>query len=122
MHAAGTSIGAALYFQHRVLKRLRSFHMRHVYYGPECSDCNIEEGLDEKGLEFHRPDNPDLIDRTARGIAAGKTVGWFQGPMEFGLPRPWHRSGPDDVEPSQPASRVSQRQGGGGFVGVSASE
>ncbi len=83
-HDAGTSIGAALYVQHQVLKQPRSFHMRHVYYGPEYSDCDIQEALDEKGLEFHRLDDRDLIDRTAREIAAGKIVGWFQGRMEFG--------------------------------------
>jgi carbamoyltransferase len=83
-HDAGTSIGAALYVQHQDLKQLRNFQMRHVYYGPEYSDRNIQAALDEKGLAFHCLDNHDLIDRTAREIAAGKIVGWFQGRMEFG--------------------------------------
>src|SRR5207253_7283246 len=75
-HDAGTSIGAALYVQHQVLRHPRSFHMQHVYYGPEYSDCDIQAALDEKGLAFHRLDGRDLIDRTAREIAAGKIVGW----------------------------------------------
>ena len=83
-HDAGTSIGAALYVQHQVLGQPRSFTMRHVYYGPEYSDAEIQKALDEKGVLFHRLDRTELIDQTARQIAAGKIVGWFQGRMEFG--------------------------------------
>ncbi len=83
-HDAGTSIGAALYVWHQVLNRSRGFVMRDVYYGPEYSDAEIERELQGGGLHYERLDEDRLIDRTAREIADGKIVGWFQGRMEFG--------------------------------------
>jgi len=83
-HDAGTSIGAALYVQHQVLKQPRSFVMRHVYYGAEYSDAEIARGLDDAGAIFHRLSDEQLVARTAAQIADGKIVGWFQGRMEFG--------------------------------------
>lgn len=83
-HDAGTSIGAALYVWHQVLNKPRGFHMRHVYYGPEYSDVEIERDLRTAGAEFDRVSDRDLIDRTATELADGQIVGWFQGRMEFG--------------------------------------
>src|SRR2546429_94101 len=83
-HDAGTSIGAALYVAHQVLKRPRSFIMRHVYYGPEHSQAEISAELEGSGVAHQRLDQDQLLDRTAREIADGKIVGWFQGRMEFG--------------------------------------
>ena len=83
-HDAGTSIGAALHVQHQVLKQPRRFVMRHVYYGSAYEPHQIREALDASGADYHRLEEKQLIDRTAREIAAGKIVGWFQGRMEFG--------------------------------------
>jgi carbamoyltransferase len=83
-HDAGTSIGAALYVWHQILNRPRGFVMRHVHYGPGYSDAAIEEELKAGGQPYTRLDETQLIDRTAREIAAGRIVGWFQGRMEFG--------------------------------------
>jgi len=83
-HDAGTSIGAALYVQHQVLKQPRSFEMRHVYYGPEYSDADIRAALENFGTDTHKLSEDELVDRTAAQIAEGKIVGWFQGRMEFG--------------------------------------
>jgi carbamoyltransferase len=83
-HDAGTSIGAALYVCHQILQRPRSFVMRHVYYGPEYSEEDVQAELKNAGLVHQRLDNVRLVDQTAREIADGKIVGWFQGRMEFG--------------------------------------
>jgi carbamoyltransferase len=83
-HDAGTSIGAALYVQHQVLKQPRSFVMRHVYYGSEHSENRIREDLDLAGCHFHKLTEDDLVARAAEQIADAKVVGWFQGRMEFG--------------------------------------
>jgi carbamoyltransferase len=83
-HDAGTSIGAALYVAHQVLGQPRSFEMRHVYYGPEYSNSEIEAALGRSGASHERLDTQTLVDRTARELAAGRIVGWFQGRMEFG--------------------------------------
>jgi carbamoyltransferase len=83
-HDAGTAIGAALYVQHQVLKQPRSFVMRHVYYGPEYSESEIRRELGDAGTAWHRLEEEALVARTAKEIAAGKIVGWYQGRMEFG--------------------------------------
>ena len=83
-HDAGTSIGAALYVWHQVLNRPRSYVMRHVYYGPEYEENQIRAELDGAGVKYQRLEERELIQRTARLIADGNIVGWFQGRMEFG--------------------------------------
>jgi carbamoyltransferase len=83
-HDAGTSIGAAQYVWHQVLKQPRSYVMRHVYYGPEYTEDEIRKELDGGGIRYQRLDQDALIEKTAREIADGKVVGWFQGRMEFG--------------------------------------
>jgi carbamoyltransferase len=83
-HDAGTAIGAALHVWHQVLGRPRGFTMRHVYYGPEYSVAEIGNELRRSGFDCERLDEADLVDRTARALAGGRIVGWFQGRMEFG--------------------------------------
>src|SRR5205823_2223986 len=81
---SGTSIGAALYVWHQILNQPRSFSMRHAYYGTEFDEQAIRACLDAAGVIAHRISEAELIDTTAREIAGGKVLGWFQGRMEFG--------------------------------------
>jgi len=83
-HDAGTSIGAALYVHHQVLGKPRGYVMRHVYYGSQYSDQEIQRELESVGVRYTRLSEPALVAQTARQIADGKIVGWFQGAMEFG--------------------------------------
>lgn len=83
-HDAGTSIGAALYTQHQVLGRPRSFVMKHVSYGTAYDDSAIGAVLEAGGLAFRRCSEDELLSETAAAIAEGKIVGWHQGRMEFG--------------------------------------
>jgi len=83
-HDAGTSIGAALYVQHQVLNEPRSYVMRHVYYGPEYDPSEIRKELDSAGVQYEPLSEDALVDQTARSIADGKIIGWYQGRMEFG--------------------------------------
>ncbi|MDP9052977.1 MAG: carbamoyltransferase [Acidobacteriota bacterium] len=83
-HDAGTSIGAALYVHHQLLNQPRSFVMKHVYYGPEYSDTEVQRDIEAAGCRFHKLAEPDLIARTVEQIADGRIVGWFQGRTEFG--------------------------------------
>ena len=53
-HDAGTSIGAALYVQHQILRQPRSFVMQHVYYGPEYSNAEIQRDLELAGAGLAR--------------------------------------------------------------------
>ncbi|RJP39720.1 MAG: hypothetical protein C4547_03405 [Phycisphaerales bacterium] len=83
---SGGALGAAFYVYHSVLRRPRTFTMEHACWGPQFSDDQIAESvIDRHGVphECFRNEE-DLIDRTARMIAEGQVVGWFQGRMEFG--------------------------------------
>jgi carbamoyltransferase len=81
---SGTSIGAAFYVWNQVLGKPRSYQMRDVYYGTKYSDDDIYNSLAQSGAQYHRLSEDALLTRTAKEIAAGKIVGWYQGRMEFG--------------------------------------
>lgn len=79
---AGTSLGAALYQYHQISGGKREFIFDHVYWGPEFSNEEIEPVLKARGVNYRKSD--DICRDTARQIADGKIVGWFQGRMECG--------------------------------------
>ncbi len=83
-HDAGTSIGAALYVWHQVLNNSRRYQMRHVYYGTQYSDDEILSAIEASGAHYQRMSEDALVARTAREIASGNVIGWYQGRMEFG--------------------------------------
>lgn len=78
----GIAIGAALQKYYELARAPRRFEMRHAYWGPEFSDDAIKWFLDRSKLSYEQP--PNVIERTADLLAAGKIVGWYQGRMEFG--------------------------------------
>jgi carbamoyltransferase len=88
----GTALGAAFDVWHRESNAPREFVMEHGYWGPESSDAQIAATLDRAAAEIaaagcvrRRLDGADAITSwTARQIADGRVVGWFQGRMEWG--------------------------------------
>lgn len=60
----------------------RRWTMSHAYLGPQYSDDEIEQQLRWSKLDYVRLS--DVAATTARLLAAGKVIGWFQGRMEFG--------------------------------------
>jgi carbamoyltransferase len=87
----GTSIGAAFYVEHAVLRRPRRFVMEHAYTGPGFGDAEIESAIErarangwEPGIEVARVEDATLFHDVAKAVADGRVVGWFQGGMEFG--------------------------------------
>jgi len=81
---AGTALGAALFVTHSVFNQPRKFIMNHAAFGSEVSDADIESLLLRHGVAYEKLSEQDLIQRTAKVLAEGKIVGWFQGRMEFG--------------------------------------
>jgi carbamoyltransferase len=86
---AGLSVGAAFAVAHQVLGRPREFVMDHAGWGPEFSPGEIRIAIKtvngstgEEQIEEH--DEEALVRTTARHIASGKIVGWFQGRAEWG--------------------------------------
>ena len=87
---AGGALGAALAAYHLYRGGARanpangSDTMSGSYLGPEYAQADIERRLAAAGARFRTLGSRDTIDATARALADGKAVGWFQGRMEFG--------------------------------------
>ena len=81
---AGLAVGAALYVYHQVLGQAREHTMDHAYWGPESPPSRLREALDSGGLKYRELDTPNLVEETARHIADGKVIGWYQGRSEWG--------------------------------------
>ncbi|QTN34291.1 carbamoyltransferase [Akkermansiaceae bacterium] len=86
---AGGALGAALFVWHQLLENPRSAsptdRQKGSLLGPAFSDGEIAGFLDGKGAVFSTAGSErELAERTARLLAEGKVVGWFQGRMEFG--------------------------------------
>ena len=54
------------------------------YLGPKYEDKEIEKILNQLGANYKKISYEELISTTAKELANDKTVGWFQGRMEFG--------------------------------------
>ena len=84
---AGGSLGAALgYWYTELQKPRKNFkdQMKGSYLGPKFNDTEIKKKLDEFKANYKKLSTEELISLTARELANKKTVGWFQGRMEFG--------------------------------------
>lgn len=84
---AGLAIGSAFYVYHQVLGQPRDFVMNHAYLGPEFSNQNIRAALDgiaNGELQIAELADETIAAETAKRIADGKIVGWYQGRLEFG--------------------------------------
>lgn len=85
---AGGAIGAALATWHKELgngRRKRTGDaMQGAYLGPAFSQAEVERSLAAVGAVFDTLGEDEMIAQTARALAEGKAVGWFQGRMEFG--------------------------------------
>jgi carbamoyltransferase len=86
---AGLSVGAAFDVWNHILGRPRQFTMEHAYWGPEFRESEIRGAVGNLGsasseIRTTEMDEPRLLESTARAIAAGKIVGWYQGATEWG--------------------------------------
>lgn len=86
---AGLAVGAAFYVNHQTLGRARSFKMDHAYWGPQFTNERIGQALKDKkiadsGFRVVELSDEEITRETAKRIADGNIVGWFQGRLEFG--------------------------------------
>ena len=58
--------------------------MKGAYLGPEFSNIEIENALNECGAVYIKLSHNNLIDEVASKLENGKVIGWMQGRMEFG--------------------------------------
>jgi carbamoyltransferase len=86
---AGGALGAALAAYHLYAAQPRTVFnapdgMAGAYLGPQFSQDEIENRLKKATARFTSLDRQTMLDVTAKALAEGKAVGWFQGRMEFG--------------------------------------
>ncbi len=85
---AGGALGVALCIWHQILGNERVTNgkdsMRGAYLGPHFEENEIKNYLDSQKIPYTQFSEVDLSQTVARDLKAGKVVGWFQGPMEFG--------------------------------------
>ena len=83
----GGSLGAALAFWHKELKMPRknfNDQMQGSYLGPKFDDEHIKKKLEYLNAKFRKLEKNETAKIVATEISKEKTVGWFQGRMEFG--------------------------------------
>jgi carbamoyltransferase len=86
---AGGALGAALAVHHIHARGARVMPnaidgMQGAYLGPEFAQADIEKRLATMGAHFATVPHDGMLDATAKALAEGQAVGWFQGRMEFG--------------------------------------
>ena len=82
-HDVGTALGAALSVYKDVVGHRPGIVMEHPYYGPDYTNEEIENELKRFKTNSYKRSN-DITKEAAALIAEDKTIGWFQGRMEFG--------------------------------------
>jgi len=84
---AGGSLGAALAYWYHELKMPRNNYedqMKGSYLGPKLENNFIEDKLKYLKANYKKQNSNEIILTTAKELSKEKTVGWFQGRMEFG--------------------------------------
>ena len=87
---AGGAIGAAYAVWHR--SGARTSEMTHAFWGPSFTNQELaalltkhRAAIESEGCDLQRfDDEKELVETTARAIADGLVIGWFQGRMEWG--------------------------------------
>ncbi|PYV90746.1 MAG: carbamoyltransferase [Acidobacteria bacterium] len=85
----GTALGAAYFVWHQSLGNPRTFVMDHAFWGTSYENSNLEPFLSRNGHKdefkvLRLGDSDETCRVTARLLAEGNVIGWFQGRMEWG--------------------------------------
>jgi len=86
---AGGALGGPLYYWFNELenKRVTSYKkdsMFGSYLGPSYTQENIKSELDRLGAVYQNFEEKEILEITAKHLFNQKSIGWFQGKMEFG--------------------------------------
>jgi carbamoyltransferase len=85
---AGGSLGAGLAYWHQELEKERNPKagdtMKGSFLGPKYNHVHIEKEFKSLNAVFKNYNDKDLINTVANELNKQKTIGWFQGRMEFG--------------------------------------
>ncbi|MFH1520686.1 MAG: carbamoyltransferase C-terminal domain-containing protein [Candidatus Micrarchaeota archaeon] len=79
---AGTAIGGAFFIWNQILGKPRNYVFESPYLGPAFDDDEIKQVLDKNSLKYSI--EKFIEQGTAKLIAEGNIVAWFQGKLEIG--------------------------------------
>ena len=83
----GIAIGCAYYGHLAIQKKPRSFVMKHSYLGKKHKDADVRaayRATDHSSRQTKNTPSDNICGDTAKVLAEGNVVGWFQGRSEFG--------------------------------------
>ena len=85
---AGGALGAALGLWHKELEKERLLpiedKMKGSYLGPDFNNSEIENVFKKIGATYNKFSEDEMLKIVSEELAKEKTIGWFQGRMEFG--------------------------------------
>ncbi len=107
----GIAIGCAYYGHVAIQRKQRSFVMCHAYLGVEYTDKDLQELLNRPLVRLVTKvrHSKNICADTARALAEGQIVGWFQGRSEFGPRALGNRSILADPRQADMKDRLNQR-------------
>ncbi len=79
MGDGGLAVGGALAYA-----KPKPFYLKNIFLGPQYESGPIRSLLEQKGMAYTFLEEEPLCERIAELLAQGKTVGHFNGRMEFG--------------------------------------
>jgi len=90
----GIAIGCALYGHLAIQKKPREFRIAHAYFGRPYGDDEVQKAVGPALIRAatKQAKSGDICRDTAKVLAEGNVVGWFQGGSEFGPRALGHRS------------------------------
>jgi carbamoyltransferase len=88
----GGALGAALYVYYEESKSPRKDIGFSAFTGPQYTDAEIQIALEQQKavIQYSQPES--IVAESARRLASGEVMGWFQGRMEYGPRALGHRS------------------------------
>src|SRR5436190_20077179 len=89
---AGCALGAALYADRIHFGNPDREIPDHPFWGPAIESGELARIALEDSQPIEEFDDPELIERTADDLLAGRVVGWMDGALEFGPRALGHRS------------------------------
>jgi carbamoyltransferase len=82
----GIAIGCAYYGHLAVRKQPRTHVIKHAFFGKPYRDEEIKDAVTKRMVRLvsNAVPSPDICKETAKILADGNIIGWFQGRSEFG--------------------------------------
>lgn len=89
---AGCALGAALYVDRIYFRNADRDMPDHPFWGPAVDPHQLARAAREDSQAVEELDEAAVIERVADDLAAGRIIGWMDGPCEFGPRALGHRS------------------------------